>query len=84
MNNHVIEVRTGRSGRDGVLQLELYTRHLLAMKLKGYSERTATPLLTREQAIELRAALDELIPELESDSPEQEPRLEVVKRPEAA
>jgi hypothetical protein len=84
MNNHVIEVRTGRSGRDGVLQLELYTSHLLAMKLKGYSERTATPLLTKEQAIELRAALDELIPELESDSPEQEPRLEVVKRPEAA
>jgi hypothetical protein len=84
MNNHVIEVRTGRSGRDGVLQLELYTRQLLAMKLKGYSERTATPLLTKEQAIELRAALDELIPELESDSPEQEPRLEVVKRPEAA
>jgi hypothetical protein len=84
MNTHVIEVRTGRSGRDGVLQLELYTRYLLALKLKGYSDRTATPLLTKEQAIELRAALDELIPELESDSPEQEPRLEVVKRPEAA
>lgn len=85
MNNRVIEVATGRRGRDGVLQLELYTKQLLAIKLKGYAERTTTPLLTRDQALRLRAALDELIPELEPESGEEERRLTVLEtRPEAA
>ena len=85
MNNRVIEVPTGRRGRDGVLQLELYTRQLLAIKLKGYAERTTTPLLTRDQAIRLRAALDELIPELEPEAGEEERLLKVLEtRPEAA
>lgn len=87
MNNRVtIEVPTGRRGRDGILQLELYTKQLLAIKLKGYAERTTTPLLTRDQALRLRAALDELIPELEPESTsEQEPRIKVLEtRPEAA
>jgi hypothetical protein len=85
MSNRVIEVATGRCGRDGILQLELYTRQLLAIKLKGYSERTATPLLTRDQAIALRSALDALIPELESEALEKEDCLEVLEaRQEAA
>lgn len=86
MNNRVmIEVPVGRRGRDGILQLELYTKQLLAIKLKGYAERTATPLLTREQALRLRAALDELIPELEPESGEEETHLKVLEtRPEAA
>ena len=86
MNNRVIEVRTGRRGRDGILQLELYTRQLLAIKLKGYAERTTTPLLNRDQAVALRAALDELIPELEPETTEEEqPRMEVLEtRREAA
>jgi hypothetical protein len=85
MNNRVIEVATGRRGRDGVLQLELYTKQLLAIKLKGYAERTTTPLLTRDQALRLRAALDELIPELEPESGEEERHLTVLEtRPEAA
>ena len=75
MNNRVIEVRTGRRGRAGILQLELYTRQLLAIKLKGYAERTTTPLLNRDQAIALRAALDELIPELEPETSEEEDQL---------
>ena len=85
MNNRVREVATGRRGQGGTLQLELYTRHLLAIKLKGYPERTATPLLDREQAIALRAALDELIPDLESDSPaEKEPYIKVVEAEQEA
>ena len=85
MNNRVLEVRIGRRGRDGILQLELYTRQLLAIKLKGYAERTTTPLLTRDQAVALRAALDELIPELEPETCEEKPRMEVLEtRQEAA
>ena len=85
MNNRVIEVAIGRRGRDGILQLELYTKQLLAIKLKGYAERTTTPLLTRDQAIRLRAALDELIPELEPESGEEERLIKVLEtRPEAA
>jgi hypothetical protein len=85
MNSHVREVPTGRRGRDGVLRLEIYTRQLLAIKLKGYAERTATPLLTRDQAVALRAALDELIPELESETVEKESSIEVIEtRREAA
>ena len=85
MSSHVKEVPTGRSGRDGVLQLEIYTRQLLAIKLKGRAERTVTPLLTRDQAVALRAALDELIPELEPETTEKESRMEVVEtRREAA
>ena len=80
MNNRVREVATGRRGRGGILQLEIYTRHLLAIKLKGYAERTPAPLLTREQAMALRAALDELIPQLESESSvEKEPYIKVIE-----
>ncbi|MGB7925253.1 MAG: hypothetical protein WCF57_18590 [Pyrinomonadaceae bacterium] len=86
MNNRVtIEIPTGRRGRDGILQLELYTKQLLAIKLKGYGERTITPLLTIDQAMRLREALDELIPELEPESGEEAPCLKVLEtRPEAA
>jgi hypothetical protein len=85
MKSHVREVPTGRCGRDAVLQLEIYTRQLLAIKLKGYAERTATPLLTRDQAMALRAALDELIPELEPETVEKESCMEVIEtRREAA
>ena len=80
MKNRVIEVATGRSGREGILQLELYTRQLLSIKLKGYVERTPTPLLTRDQAVALRDALDELIPELEPESQtEKEPYIKVIE-----
>jgi hypothetical protein len=78
MSNRVREVATGR-GRGKILQLEIYTRDLLAIKLKGGGERTATPLLTKEQAIALRAALDELIPEIESATAEKEPYIKVVE-----
>ena len=85
MNNRVREVATGRRGRGGILQLEIYTRYLLAIKLKGYGERTATPLLTKEQAIALRAALDEMISELESESmAEKEPYIKVVETKQEA
>lgn len=58
-----IDVPIGEHG-DGV-ELQLFTRRFIAMRLKGQTERVKTSLLTREQATLLRAALDELINELE-------------------
>lgn len=85
MLERFIEVKTGRCGQDKTLQLELYTRGLLAIKLKGCAERTTTPLLTKAQAIALRAALDELIPELEDEQSEETARCDCFNRlPEAA
>lgn len=64
-----IDVPTGPHGGDAV-ELQLFTRQLIAMRLKGQAERVKTSLLTKEQATRLRAALDELIQELDSAPPD--------------
>jgi hypothetical protein len=64
-----VEVPAGTHGQDGV-ELELFTRQLLALRLKGQGERVRTYLLTKEQAARLRDALDEFIRDMDScDSP---------------
>ncbi len=60
-----VEVPAGTNGRDG-LELEIFTRQLLALRLKGQGERVRTSLLTKEQAARLRDALDALIREMDS------------------
>lgn len=64
---HIIAVPAGPHGQDGV-ELELFTRRLIAVRLKGQAERAKTALLSKAQAERLRAALDELIESLE-DTP---------------
>lgn len=63
-NERIIAVTAGPHGQDGV-ELELFTRRLIAVRLKGQAERAKTTLLTKEQAERLREALDELIETLE-------------------
>ncbi len=58
-----IEVPIGLHEEDGV-ELEIFTRQLLAVRIRGQAERVRTSLLTKEQALRLRAALDELIGEM--------------------
>lgn len=65
----LIEVPAGPHGQDGV-ELELFTRHFIAMRLRGQAERAKTTLLTKEQATRLRDALDELIQSLDDDATE--------------
>ena len=60
---HMVEVKVGLHEESSV-ELELFTRQLLALRIMGQSERARTSLLTRVQAQRLRAALDELIAEL--------------------
>ena len=64
----VITIPVGPHGHDGV-EIEIFTRQLIAMRLKVEAERARTSLLTKEQATRLRDALDELIRELESAAP---------------
>ncbi len=65
----VIAVPAGPHGQDGV-ELELFTRRLIAVRLKGQAERVKTALLSREQAERLRQALGELIEHLEDSATE--------------
>ena len=60
-----VEVPAGTHEQDGV-ELELFTRQLLALRLKGQGERVRTSLLTKEQAARLRDALEGLIREMDS------------------
>jgi hypothetical protein len=63
MKEQMVEVKIGLHEESSV-ELEIFTRQLLALRVMGQSERARTSLLTREQAQRLRAALDELIAEL--------------------
>jgi hypothetical protein len=65
----MVEVRVGLHEESSV-ELEIFTRQLLALRIMGQSERARTSLLTREQAVRLRAALDELIAELCPSAPD--------------
>jgi hypothetical protein len=69
MKEQMVKVRIGLHEESGV-ELEIFTRQLLALRIMGQSERARTSLLTREQAIRLRAALDEMIRELDAATPE--------------
>ena len=60
MKERVIEVPVGLHAEDGI-EMELFTRQLLALRIMGQSERVRTSLLTREQAVRLRDALDVMI-----------------------
>ena len=82
MKEQMVEVRVGLHEESSV-ELEIFTRQLLALRVMGQSERARTSLLTREQALSLRAALDELIAELSPDTPA-EPGTEEATRLRAA
>ena len=68
MKEQMVEVQIGLHEESSV-ELEIFTRQLLALRIMGQSERARTSLLTREQAVCLRAALDELIAELSPTAP---------------
>jgi hypothetical protein len=68
MKKQMAEVKIGLHEESSV-ELEIFTRQLLALRIMGQSERARTSLLTREQAVCLRAALDELIAELSPTAP---------------
>ena len=78
MKERMVEVQIGLHGESSV-ELELFTRQLLALRIMGQSERARTSLLTREQAQRLRDALDEMIRGLDAAPPEEE-----AARPRAA
>ena len=65
-------IPTGTRGQDCKLRLDLFTPTLLSLNIEGASERTTTPLLTREAAIALRAQLDELISQMQPSAPQDE------------
>lgn len=68
MNDRVIEVPTGRRGHDGVLEIKTFTSNVISVTISRTGERVPPLLLTKAQAIGLRDALNEIIPELEEDS----------------
>jgi hypothetical protein len=85
MNERVIEVPTGRRGADGVLEIKQFTSNVISVTIARVGERTPPLLLTRAQAVGLRDALDEIIPELEKEnSPEKETYVEGVERRRSA
>ena len=61
------EVATGRRGNDGRVRLSLFTTDMLALTLEGHGERVPTLLLSKEQTMNLRDALSEVIALLEED-----------------
>ena len=80
MNKRIIDVPTGRRGADGILRLQQFTPTMIAMTISRLGERIPTSLLTKSQAIALRDALDELIPNLEVGSAEEQTYVEGVER----
>lgn len=69
MKERLLKVAIGLHAEDGI-EMELFTRQLLALRVRGQStERVRTSLLTREQAVRLRDALDEMIGELGPSAP---------------
>lgn len=69
MKELLMKVPVGLHAEDGV-EMELFTSQLLALRLRGQSsERVRTSLLTREQAVRLRDALDQMIEALTPDAP---------------
>lgn len=79
----MLEVQIGLHEESRV-ELEIFTRQLLALRIMGQSERARTSLLTREQAERLRAALDELIGELSPTTPAESAAAEEPTRLRAA
>lgn len=61
------EIATGRRGNDGRVHLSLFTTDMLALTLEGHGERVPTLLLSKEQTMQLRDALSEVITLLEED-----------------
>lgn len=61
------EIATGRRGNDGRVHLSLFTTDMLALTLEGHGERVPTLLLSKEQTMQLRDALSEVIALLEED-----------------
>ena len=61
MPEREVTVAAGRREGDGLLRLSVFAEDALAVALEGHSERAPTLLLSREQAVRLRDALDELI-----------------------
>lgn len=83
MKEQKVEVQIGLRG-EGSVEMEIFTRQLLALRIKGESsERARTSLLTREQAVCLREALEGLIAEL-SPTASAEPDAGEAARPRAA
>lgn len=81
MNERTIEVPTGRRGADGVIELKPFTQTVISLLIARVGERVPPLMLTRAQAVALRDALDELIPDLKEDaSPEVRTYVEGVER----
>lgn len=85
MNDRTIEVPTGRGGEDGVLELRPFTQAVISLSIARVGERVPPLMLTRAQAVALRDALDELLPDMQEDaSPEAETYVERAGRRRAA
>ena len=70
ISDHEVEIPTGRRETDGHVRLYVFAGDMLALTVEELGERAPTLLLTREQAVRLRNALEELIPLLpESSAP---------------
>ncbi|HVG33977.1 MAG TPA: hypothetical protein VM911_12890 [Pyrinomonadaceae bacterium] len=85
MNDHVkdrvIEIPTGRRGEDGILELKPFIQTVVSLSIARVGERVPPLLLTRAQAVALRDALDELIPDMKEDaSPDVETYVEGLER----
>jgi hypothetical protein len=68
MKEGSVKVPVGLHAEDDV-EMELFTRQLLALRIRGQAERIRTSLLTREQAMRLRDALGEMIERLSPSAP---------------
>ena len=81
MNGRTIDVPTGRRNGDGVLQLQQFTPDVIAVTVSRTGERVPPLLLTKAQAVALRDALQELIPDLaDGAGPEQGTYVEGVEQ----
>ena len=68
MAEREVRVAAGRREGDAGLRLSVFAEDTLAVSLEGHGERAPTLLMSRAQAVRLRAALDELIGALDDES----------------
>ena len=59
---HEIDIPTGRRDSDNKLRVFLFADDMIALAVRGGSDRTKTLLLTLEQGKKLQQALAKLIP----------------------
>jgi hypothetical protein len=59
---HEIDIPTGRRDSDDKLRVYLFADDMVALAVRGGSDRTKTILLTLEQGKKLQQALAKLIP----------------------